>query len=133
MLSILSKAGLNSSNWETTYLNVYPNSSIVNGSTVTYGQIASQELRITIPIIDSNGSTVGKIYDALAQIDNININGLTFDLQDKTSSLVKARELAFAEADQRARDYAAVAGITLSSVVSITDTQNVVGVSSGAN
>jgi hypothetical protein len=56
---------------------------------VNYGQTASQSMTVTVPIIASNGSSVGKIYDALAQIDNININGFSFDLRDKTVPLDK--------------------------------------------
>lgn len=88
VLSTLTNLGLNSANWQTTYLNVYPNNSYVNGTTITYGQIASQSMIITVPMPNSNGSTVAKIYDGLAQVNDITINSLTFDLQDKTNSYI---------------------------------------------
>lgn len=125
MLSALTKNGLNSSNWQTTSLNVYPNTSYVDGKQVIYGQIAEQRMVVNIPIVGSSGSSVGVIYDTLAQISGISINDLTFDLKDKTSSFIEARRLAFLDAAQKAKDYASAASITLGSVQTITDSYNV--------
>lgn len=130
VLKVLTNAGLNSNNWRTTYLNVYPNTSYVNGQVITYGQIASQTMQISIPIVAANGSSVGKIYDGLAQVSGISINGLTFDLQDKTTSFTQARKLAFNDAVKRAQDYTNAAGVALKSVVTVDDSYNVAPVSS---
>lgn len=86
-------------------------------------------MSITIPIIGSNGNSVGLIYDSLAQVSNISINGLTFDLKDKTSSFVEARKLAFLDAAQKAKDYSNAANINLGSVLSISDSYSVAPVS----
>lgn len=40
ILNTLISNGLKSTNWATNYLSVYANTSYVNGTTVTYGQIA---------------------------------------------------------------------------------------------
>lgn len=129
VLKVLTNAGLNANNWKTTYLNVYPNTSYVNGQVITYGQIASQTMQISIPIVAANGNSVGKIYDGLAQTSGISINGLTFDLQDKTSSFIQARKLAFSDAVKRAQDYTNAAGVALKSVVTVTDSSSVAPVS----
>lgn len=121
ILTILSSSGLNSSNWVTNYLYVYDNSSYVNGTTVVYGQIANQGMTITIPIPNSNGTIVGKIYDGLAQVKDITINGLTFDVRDKTISFIIARKLAYDDAKIRANDYLSAAGVFLGSPITITD------------
>jgi uncharacterized protein len=70
---------------------------------------------------NSNSSAVGKIYDNLAQVSDITINGLSFDLQNKTSSYVAARKLAYQDAVQRAKDYTSAAGVQLGSAITITD------------
>ena len=88
---------------------------------MVYGQIASQSMSVTIPLPNSNGSTLGKIYDGLAQISDITINSLSFDLQDKTSSYVQARKLAYDNAVLKAKDYTNAAGVTLQSPLTVTD------------
>lgn len=121
VLSTLTNIGLNSNNWQTTSLSVYPNSSFVNGGQVIYGQIAQQSMTVSIPMPKSNGTTVGRIYDGLAQISDIAINSLTFDLQDKTSSYTQARSLAYQDAVKRATDYTNAAGVTLQAPLTVTD------------
>lgn len=121
VLNTLSNLGLTSANWQTTYLNIYPNTSYVNGQEVTYGQIATQTMTVNIPMVGSDGKLVGQVYDSLAQIKDISINGLTFDLQDKTAALGQARKQAYQDAVRRASDYTSAAGVTLGIPVTITD------------
>lgn len=121
VLDTLTNQGLNSSNWKTNYLSVYPNTSYVNGSTITYGQIASQSMTITVPIPNANGTAVGKIYDGLAKVKDISINGLTFDLQNKTTAYANARKLAYQDALKRASDYTSAAGVAIGAPLTITD------------
>lgn len=121
VIATLSKNGLDSSDWKTTYLNIYPNTSYVNGTTVTYGQIAYLDMTINIPIPSSNAAIIAKIYDGLAQVPNINIYGMSFDLKDKTSAYIQARKLAYQDAVNRAKDYTKAAGVMLGSALSITD------------
>ncbi len=78
-------------------------------------------MTVSIPMPNSNGSTVGRIYDGLAQISDIAINSLTFDLQDKTSSYTQARRLAYQDAVKRATDYTNAAGVTLQTPLTVTD------------
>lgn len=122
VIATLSANGLKSSDWKTTYLNIYPNTSYVNGTTVTYGQIAYLDMTITIPIPKSDGTVIAKIYDGLAKVANINIYGLSFDLKDKTAAHIQARKLAYQDAVKRASDYAKAAGVKLGAPVSISDT-----------
>lgn len=125
VLNTLSSLGLSSANWQTTYLNVYANTSYVNGQQVTYGQIATQTMTVTVPMVGSDGKLVGQVYDGLAQINDVYINGLTFDLQDKTVALGQARKQAYQDAVRRATDYASAAGVTLGLPLTITDSYSV--------
>jgi uncharacterized protein YggE len=121
VIATLSANGLKSSDWKTTYLNIYPNTSYVNGSIVTYGQIAYLDMTITIPIVKSDGTIIANIYDGLAKVENINIYSLTFDLKDKATAFVQARKLAYQNAKQRAGDYAKAAGVSLGSPTTVSD------------
>jgi uncharacterized protein YggE len=122
VITTLSSNGLDSSQWKTTYLNIYPNTSYVNGTTVTYGQIAYLDMTITVPLPKSDGSVIARIYDGLAKVPNINIYGLSFDLKNKTSAYIQARALAYQDAVNRANDYTKAAGVALGAVISVTDT-----------
>ena len=124
VINTLTAAGLDASSWQTTSFYINPNISYVNGSPVTYGQIATQSMEISIPIISGNGTFIGTLYDSLAKIDSININNLNFDLKNKTASLVQARKLAYDAATKKAKDYASAAGVTVGSPVTVVDSSS---------
>ena len=83
---IVEENGLDESNYELLNFNVYANTSYKNGVSTVLGQIASQTFEITIPTISSDGSNIGKLIDDLANINGIILNGLSFDLSDKTAA-----------------------------------------------
>ena len=124
VISTLTTAGLDASNWQTTSFNINPNTSYVNGVVVTYGQIATQSMEISIPITSANGNFLGTLYDSLAKIDSININNLNFDLKNKTASLTQARKLAYDAATKKANDYASAAGVTIGSPITVVDSSS---------
>lgn len=57
----------------------------------------------------------------MAKIDDIDVNGLSFDLKDKKAAYASARKLAFQDAARRASDYASAAGVKLGTTVAVTD------------
>jgi uncharacterized protein YggE len=121
VISILNSNGLNSSNYQTSSLNVYPNTSWANGVSTVVGQIATQSFTITVPIINSNTVPLGKLIDCLASVDGIVLNGVSFDVADKTDELAAARGKAFANAQKKASDYAASLQLCLGQLVQIID------------
>ena len=65
-------------------MNVYPNTSWNHGVSTTHGQIANQNIRIEIPQIDADGSNIGKLIDEIATVNGITLNGISFDIRNKT-------------------------------------------------
>lgn len=65
------------------------------------------------------------IIDALAVIEGINIDSVSFDIYDKSSLQTKARADAFNDAKSKAKDYASLSGVTLGKIVGIEDTSYV--------
>ena len=61
------------------------------------------------------------MIDDLASIDGITINGLTFDIADKTKVFQQAREKAFENAKQKAEDYADALKLAVGKVINIVD------------
>lgn len=77
-------------------------------------------LRVGVRDLD----TVSTLVDSTVQIagDALLIDGITLALADPAPLLAKARELAFADAHARAREYARFAGRTLGEILWIGDT-----------
>lgn len=86
------------------------------------GQRATQSLTVKVKKIDEKATKAAKIIDELAVIDNVQLSGIDFDVEDKTKLYTEARELAFKKAKQKAEELAKFGGVRLGAPVSITDT-----------
>jgi uncharacterized protein YggE len=84
---ILTANKIRSSDIQTTYLSVNPNFNFSNGNAVITGQTASQTLTVTVRNLGINGETIGTLVDLLAEIDGVQINGLTFDKDIKSQAI----------------------------------------------
>ena len=124
VIGILNSNGLDSSKYQTSSLNVYPNNSYADGVVKVLGQIATQSFTINIPIIKSNTALLGKLIDLFAAVDGIILNGVSFDVADKTDGLANARGKAFANAQRKASDYTALLNLSLGQLVQIIDSYN---------
>ena len=118
---MLNQNGLTKDNYKVTSFSVFPNTTWQNGVSTVNGQIASQSFEIALPEIKADGSNIGKLIDELAQINNIVLNGLNFDVSDKTSYFHEAREKAFKNAKAKAYDYTNALFLTLGKVVNVKD------------
>ncbi|MFA5750155.1 MAG: SIMPL domain-containing protein [Candidatus Shapirobacteria bacterium] len=105
----------------TTNLNIYPEYDYSTRSPRLTGQRASQTLEVNVKKIDDKASKVAQIIDQLSAIDNIQINSITFDIEDKTKLFSEARELAFKKAEQKAQELAKLSKVKLTKPVSISD------------
>lgn len=83
-LDILKANGYGADAYETGSINVYPEYNYLNGRSEIIGQRASQSLTIRARGVDAKGQKVGTLVDALAQVDGINIDSVSFDIYDKT-------------------------------------------------
>ncbi len=83
------------------------------------GQQAQQSITITVLGLDSKGTKVGTLVDALAQVNGLSINQVSFDIKDKTPLQTQARASAFNDAKEKAADYASFAGLRAGRVLKI--------------
>jgi uncharacterized protein len=121
VISVLTSNGLTSANYQTSSLSVYPNTTYSNGVSTVVGQIASQSLTVTVPLVNSNTSLLGKLIDGLAAVNGIILNGVSFDVVDKTDELALARGNAFSNAKKKAQDYAASLQLCIGQLVTVID------------
>jgi uncharacterized protein YggE len=101
----------------TTYFNVSPQPMYDQSGQPT-GQTnywVNNTLVVTLRQVDQLGAVLQAAVDAGAN----SINGITFDLTDKSQAEEQARQAAIADARQRAERLATAAGATLDEIVSI--------------
>lgn len=86
------------------------------------GQVATQSVDVKMKNIDDQATKVTALIDKLSEINNIQLNGVSFDVEDKTDLFKRARELAYNKAKDKATQLAKLANVSLQKPVSIVDT-----------
>lgn len=95
-----------------------------NNDKVVDGQKVSQTLRVKLRNIDY----FGQIADDIASnISGISLKSVVFGVQDKSEAVIKARELAYNDALQKAQTYAECSKMTLGKPISVSDGYTSVG------
>ena len=79
------------------------------------GYVATNQLHIRV----RNLSALGAVLDSVVKAGSNQINGIRFDIDDKTELLDRARSQAIFDARRRAEVYAVAAGAKLGNVKSI--------------
>lgn len=121
VIEVLKNNGIPESDYKTTGLNVYTEYDYSDKVRRIIGQNASQSISIKVKKIDDKATKAAKIIDDLSAISDIEMNGISFDIEDKTKFYTQARELAFKKAQQKAEELAKLSGVKLGKPVSITD------------
>ncbi len=121
VLQILKENGIADKDIQTDELSLYPEYDWSTSLRYLKGQRATQRLAVKIREIDQNTEKVTTIIDQISGINNIELSGITFDIEDKTPLFSQARELAFKKAKQKAEELAQLGGVELLKPVSISD------------
>ncbi len=120
-MSILKNNGISDSDITTNNLNIHTEYDYSGSSRRVIGQRASQSLEIKIKKIDAKAEKASKIIDELSAIDNVQMHGIYFDIEDKSKLFSQARELAFNKAQQKAEELAKLSKVKLTKPISISD------------
>ncbi len=118
---ILKDKGIKDEDIQTTDLSIYPEYDYSGTRSVLKGQRASQTIKVDVKGIENSISKASEIVDDIAKIENIQINSISFDIEDKTELFAKARELAFEKAKSKAEQLSKLSDVKLLKPVSITD------------
>ncbi|HOY61522.1 MAG TPA: SIMPL domain-containing protein [Candidatus Woesebacteria bacterium] len=121
VIGVLKKYDLPDTDYKTTNLNIYTEYDYSSKIRRIIGQKASQTIFVTVKKIDDQATKATKIIDDLSAISDIDISGITFDIEDKTKLFSQARELAYNKAKQKASELAKLASVSLLKPVSISD------------
>jgi len=120
-LKILKDNNISDSDITTNNLNINTEYDYSSSTRKIIGQKASQSIEIKIKKIDDKATKATKIIDELSAIDNLQIDGISFDIEDKTKLFSQARELAFNKAKQKAEELAKLSKVKLTKPISISD------------
>lgn len=113
--------GVSEDDIQTSQLNIYPEYDYLTSGSVLKGQRATISISVDVKGIDSTATKVAQIIDSVAQVSNVSIGSISFDIQDKTSLFSKARELAYNKAKQKAEELSKLSSTKLLEPVSISD------------
>lgn len=120
-IKVAKNNGVADSDVSTTGLNVYTEYDYSNNVRRVTGQRATQSLLVKVKKLDSKATRAATLIDQLSAINNVQISGIAFDIEDKTKFYSQARELAFDKAKQKAQELAKLSGVSLEKPVSIID------------
>jgi uncharacterized protein len=112
IIDALKKAGVGSSDIQTTQVSLWPQTSS-NGTRIT-GYQASNSVQVTAAVGKS-----GQLVDAAVGAGANNVNGPNLDTADRSSLYNQALKLALAKAKTKAQAIADATGLTLGSVLKV--------------
>jgi uncharacterized protein len=117
VIAALKAAGVAESDIQTTSISLNPVYNWDNNPPTIEGWEASNLVNITVRDI----SAVGDVVDAATAAGATNINGITFRVDDPTAGEAQAREAAVADARAKADQLAAAAGVTITGVLTMSE------------
>ena len=117
MVTALLDMGIEENDIQTTNLSLSPRYDWNKDPAPIVGWEANNMVSVTIRDIDS----VGAVVDAATEAGATNVNGISFRVEDPTEAEAAARTAAVADAKAKADQLAADAGVTITGVVTITE------------
>jgi uncharacterized protein YggE len=112
----LKEQGVNLADIQTSTVNVYPQYA---ESMSVAGYRASHSMTVTTRDLTGFGRLLNAAVEAVG--NSLGLDHLQFDVEDKSALLESARELAFAQARQKADQLAGLAGQTIGSIAAVAE------------
>ena len=119
VMDAIKTTGIDAKDIQTTNLSVYPRQEYdTDGKPtgeITY--VVDNSVRVTVRNLES----LGDVLDSAVSSGANTVSGVQFDISDKSAALSEARRAAVAEAQTKAEELAAAAGVTLGPVQTISE------------
>ena len=109
--------GVKDDDIQTSNYQIYPQYDWTDGRQILRGYQVSQQLSVKIRDLDKVGDILGKVGELGAN----QVNGVTFDVDDKTDIQKQSRDKAIADAKEKAQALAKSLGMKLGKVVSFSE------------
>ena len=119
IIALLNSKGITGPDVVTSSVNISPRYDWSRDVQTVVGYIASVSMQITVREI----AEVGQILDSVIEAggNTIRLNGLRFDIEDRTEYILLARELAAKDARDRAEQLAVLHGVKLGQPIRISE------------
>lgn len=122
---VLKTNSVDTKNIQTTSISVYPEYDYTDKWSNLKWYRASQALTIKVKQANIQNKEVwAKIIDAISAIGNVQVNNVSYDIEDKTEVYSQARKLAVEKAEAKAKEMAAIAWVKLLKPISISESTN---------
>lgn len=122
---VLKSNNIDSKNIQTTSISVYPEYDYTDKWSNLKWYRSSQALTIKVKQANIQNKEVwAKVIDAISAIGNVQVNNVSYDIEDKTEVYSQARKLAMEKAAQKAKEMAGIAGVKLLKPISISESTN---------
>jgi len=120
-LAILKDSGVEDKNISTASLSFSSEYDYYSGRRELLGQKAEQRITFSIEDIQNDEDKVSRIIDQLIGINGIELNQISFNVKNNTEYFVRSRELAYQKAVEKANQYAALSGLKVVKVLSVSE------------
>ncbi|OGY44431.1 MAG: hypothetical protein A2729_02090 [Candidatus Buchananbacteria bacterium RIFCSPHIGHO2_01_FULL_39_14] len=117
IIAELKKTGIDAKDIKTTNYSIYPRYDWINGTQILRGYTVSQNVSVKI----RNLEKVGSIVDQAGNLGANEVGGLNFTIDEPEKLRQEAREIALANAKEKAEALAKVAGVKLGKLVSFSE------------
>lgn len=118
VMQALSGMGIASQDMQTSNFNVYANQSY-DPVTGLPSEISNYSVENTVTVIARDLTKLGELLDRAVSAGANSIWGVSFDVDDKSTSQAEARDLAVQNAIEQAQALAAAAGVKLGDIIAI--------------
>jgi hypothetical protein len=119
VIDVLKKMGIEAKDIQTTNFSIVPQKEYDNEGKPTGKILYIVDNSVYVTIRDLE--MVGEVLDAVVEAGANQINGIQFDVADKSSALSQARKAAVKDAYAKAQELAAAAGVALGAVQTISE------------
>lgn len=117
VIDALTARGIDAKDISTTSVSLQPQ---YGENSVVTGYRADNSIRVTIRELDGASATLATVVTAGGNATRI--NSVSYSIDDDSALISDARARAFTDAENRARQYAELAGLSLGTVISISET-----------
>lgn len=115
--TVLKELGIDAKDIQTSGFNIYPQQQISPEGQVT-GTTYNVDNTVYVTVRDLQ--MLGNLLDVVVRTGANSINGITFDVLDKSAAITEARKLAINSASSQAAEIAQAAGVTLGELQTLT-------------
>jgi hypothetical protein len=123
IINVAKANGVPDKDIQTSGLSIYPEYEYgpFGGTPKLKGQRASESVSVIVRGVDEKAEKASRLIDQVSAIENVQLGGISFDIENKTALFTQAREAAFSKAKQKAEELAKLSGVKLTKPVTITD------------